>query len=206
MKRIWLAALGLAVSGAALAQQYTPPPPPPLAPTEIKMPPKRMAPPVPALRQTRAYDIFTTTCSGCHGQTLQPGAKAKSLFTADYLGSRSDEQIVSAVTNGPSGVADHDFQRLFSPDEISQMPAYLRIVAGNLNRRAPAVPDITGKVIQSQKATFKVETLAKGLNQPWGMAFLPDGRLIFTERSGQLRFMDKSGKISAPVKGTPTVF
>jgi glucose/arabinose dehydrogenase len=206
MARIWLAALGFAVSGAALAQQFTPPPPPPLAPTEIKMPAKRMAPPVPALRQTRVYEIYNTTCSGCHGQTLQPGAKAKSLYTSDYLGSHSDADIVQAVSDGPAGVANHDFKRLFNPDELSQFPAYLRIVAGNLARRSPAVPDITGKVIQSQKAKFKVETLVKGLNQPWGMAFLPDGRLIFTERSGQIRFMDKKGKISDPVKGTPTVF
>jgi len=46
----------------------------------------------------------------------------------------------------------------------------------------------------------------RGLNQPWGLAFLPDGRAIFTERSGQLRFMDKNGAISDPVKGTPAVF
>ena len=57
----------------------------------------------------------------------------------------------------------------------------------------------SGKVIQTQKATIKVETLVRGLDQPWGAAFLPDGRMIFTERNGNLRFMDKSGRISAPV-------
>jgi glucose/arabinose dehydrogenase len=98
------------------------------------------------------------------------------------------------------------FTTLLSPDEISQIPAYLRIRGGILNRRAGPVPDITGKVIQSQKAKFKVETLAKGLDQPWGMAFLPDGRMIFTERAGRLRFLDKKGKLSDPVKNTPTVF
>ena len=34
----------------------------------------------------------------------------------------------------------------------------------------------------------------------------PTAALIFTERAGQLRFMDKNGKLSEPVKGTPTVF
>ena len=97
------------------------------------------------------------------------------------------------------------FTTLFSPEEIAQLPAYLRIRGGILNPH-PSVADITGKIIQSQKETFKVETLVKGLDQPWGMAFLPDGRLIFTERAGRLRFMDKKGKISEPVKGTPTVF
>jgi aldose sugar dehydrogenase len=203
MKIYCLAALALTLSGAALAQPFTPPP---LAPTTIVLPPHRMAPPVPALRQTRTHEIFTTTCSGCHGQSLQPGAKAASLLTQDYLASRSDEQIVHAISDGPAGTDNHGFRALFSPDEISQLPAYLRIVSGNLTRHVGAVPDISGKVIKSQKATFKVETLVKDLDQPWGFAFLPDGRLIFTERAGRLRFLDKSGKVSEPVKGTPSVF
>ena len=205
MRKIWLAICGLAISGAAFAQ-FTPPPPPPLAPTDIKMPAKRMAPPVPALRQTRAYEIWNTTCSGCHGNNIQPGAKAKSLYTLDYLNSHTDEQIVAAVGEG-AGVPDHDFKRLLNPDELSQIPAYLRIVGGLQNpRRTGPAPDITGKVFTSEKQKFKVETLAKGLNQPWGAAFLPDGRMVFTERSGALRFMDKTGKLSEPVKGTPAVF
>jgi glucose/arabinose dehydrogenase len=205
MKTFWMAAACLAVSGIACAQ-FTPPPPPPLAPTEITMPPKRMAPPVPALRQTRVFEIWNTTCSGCHGNTLQPGAKAKSLYTTDYLNIHTDAQIVSAVGEGPAGSANHDFKRLFNPDELSQFPAYLRIVSGNLNRKVAPVPDITGKVFTSAKQKFKVETVAKGLNQPWGAAFLPDGRMIFTERDGKLRFLSKDGKLSEPVKGTPAVF
>ena len=86
------------------------------------------------------------------------------------------------------------------------MPSYLRIVSGNLNRKMGPVPDITGKVIKTQKASFKVETLAKGLDQPWGFAFLPDGRIILTERAGRIRFLDQAGKLSESVKGTPSVF
>jgi glucose/arabinose dehydrogenase len=205
VKKYLVSAALVALCGVALAQPFTPPPPPPLAPTDIKLPAKRMAAPVPALRQTRAFEIFSTTCSGCHGQTLEPGAKAKSLFTASYLDSRTDAQIVNAVADG-SGIANHGFKTLLTPDEILQIPSYLRIVSGNLNRKMGAVPDITGKVIKTQKATFKVETLAKGLDQPWGFAFLPDGRMIFTERAGRIRFLDKAGKLSEPVKGTPSVF
>jgi glucose/arabinose dehydrogenase len=52
---------------------------------------------------------------------------------------------------------------------------------------------------------IKVTTYADGLNQPWGMTFLPDGRLLVTEKAGQLRFIDTSGKVSDPVSGTPEV-
>lgn len=195
----------LGVLGAAALAQPAPVAQPPLAPTNIVPPPRRMAPPVAALRQTRAYEIYNTTCSGCHGNTLQPGQKAKSLFTASYLDSHTDDQIVAAISDG-AGVPDHGFKTLFSPDEISQMPAYLRIVSGLLNRHMGPTPDITGKVFNTEKATFKVEVLAKGFNQPWGMAFLPDGRILFTEREGRLRILSKDGKVSDPVKGTPKVF
>ena len=42
-------------------------------------------------------------------------------------------------------------------------------------------------VIDSEKQKFKIEVLAKDLVTPWGMAFLPDGRLLITERPGRIR-------------------
>jgi len=208
MKRILLAALALplGLSGLALAQPGRQLAEQPLASTDIKISPRKLAAPVPALLQTRAHEIFSTTCSGCHGITASAGPKGPSLFAPDFLASHSDDQLVQAITEGVPGTAMPSFKTLFFADEIAQMPAYLRIRGGIVNRKVGPVPDITGQTIQSQKATVKVETLVKGLNQPWGMAFLPDGRMIFTERSGEVRFMDKTGKISEPVKGTPAVF
>lgn len=58
---------------------------------------------------------------------------------------------------------------------------------------------------QPLSSIFKVETVATGLNFPWGMAFLPDGRLLVTERVGRLRILTTTGNISAPLKGTPAV-
>jgi glucose/arabinose dehydrogenase/mono/diheme cytochrome c family protein len=206
MKRIWLAALVIGLSGAAFAQPMRNLSSQPLAPTDIQIPPRKLAAPVPALLQTRAHEIYSTTCSGCHGITAQSGAKGPSLLSEDFLNSHTDAQIVQAITDGVAGTAMPSFKTLLFPDEMAQMPAYLRIRGGIVNHHAGPVPDITGKVFNSQKANFKVETLVKGLDQPWGMAFLPDGRLIFTERAGRLRFMDKNGKMSDPVKGTPSVF
>ncbi|HYK04764.1 MAG TPA: PQQ-dependent sugar dehydrogenase [Thermoanaerobaculia bacterium] len=54
-------------------------------------------------------------------------------------------------------------------------------------------------------APGKVTDVVRGLEHPWGMAFLPDGRLLVTERPGRLRVVDKNGKLSAAVKGVPRV-
>ena len=46
------------------------------------------------------------------------------------------------------------------------------------------------KAYSSNEAEFKVEIVASGLNHPWGMAKLPDGKLAVTERAGYLRIVD----------------
>jgi len=208
MKRIWLAALaiGATLSGDVLAQPGVQQTAQPAGPAELRIPARKQQAPVPALLQSRANEIYNTTCAACHGITNQPGPSARALFATDFLSSRTDAQIVQVLTDGLPNTQNHSFKTLFFPDEIAQMPALLRIRGGIVNRKVGPVPDINGKAFQSQKANFKAETLAKGFDQPWGMAFLPDGRLIFTERNGNIRFLNKDGSVSEPVKGTPSVF
>jgi glucose/arabinose dehydrogenase len=57
----------------------------------------------------------------------------------------------------------------------------------------------------TKAGTIKVETVATGLSHPWGLAFLPDGRMLVTERSGTLRLVSKDGKLTPPLSGVPKV-
>lgn len=59
--------------------------------------------------------------------------------------------------------------------------------------------------IDTEQGTIKVQTLAEGLSHPWGLAFLPDGRMLVTERAGRLRIIDTNGNASEPLKGVPKV-
>ncbi len=68
----------------------------------------------------------------------------------------------------------------------------------------PAQAAQTGAPV-AEKTSVKVETVAKGLENPWGLQFLPDGRMIVTERPGRIRIVGKDGKLSAPVAGVPKV-
>jgi aldose sugar dehydrogenase len=63
-----------------------------------------------------------------------------------------------------------------------------------------------GDTIKAEAGPVKVEAVAKGLEFPWGLAFLPDGRMLVTERPGRLRIVEKNGSLSEPIKGVPEVF
>ncbi len=58
----------------------------------------------------------------------------------------------------------------------------------------------------AQRTAIKIETVAKGLQNPWGLQILLDGRALVTERSGLLRLVSATGVISAPIEGVPKVF
>jgi glucose/arabinose dehydrogenase len=60
--------------------------------------------------------------------------------------------------------------------------------------------------IRSDKATFRVSVVTDGLEHPWAVAFLPDGRYLVTERPGRLRLIAADGRLdSRPVAGVPPV-
>lgn len=69
-----------------------------------------------------------------------------------------------------------------------------------------AVAASGGDVFPTDLHAVRVVTLAGGLANPWGLTFLPDGRMLVTERPGRLRLVDQAGKVGDPLEGVPAVF
>ena len=58
----------------------------------------------------------------------------------------------------------------------------------------------------SSAGDISVQTVASGLVHPWSLAFLPDGRMLVTERPGRMRIVSRNGQLSPPLGNVPTVF
>jgi glucose/arabinose dehydrogenase len=87
-----------------------------------------------------------------------------------------------------------------------RVPILLAALATPLALSTPLSAQFTRAPAVKTRQAIKVETFAGGLVHPWGMAFLPDGRLLVSERPGRLRLIGRDGKLSAPLQGVPKVF
>jgi glucose/arabinose dehydrogenase len=71
--------------------------------------------------------------------------------------------------------------------------------------QVPAFPGQTDAPERKSNVAFDVVTVAEGLANPWALAFLPNGKMLITERPGRLRILSADGKLSEPVAGLPAV-
>jgi len=197
--------LGAVSAGPGAASQQQPPPAG-IPPAEGQQPPGGgRAGGQGGGRGNAAAALFTSTCAPCHGTDLA-GGRAPTLFSERVLTSNDDETLAAKIRDGVPNTAMQPFKGTLDDQQIWQLVAYIRTAAANLKDKPVFVPDPNNQTIKSERQTFRIEVVAPGLETPWGLVFLPDGRLLVTERPGRLRIIDKGTLLPDPVQGTPKVW
>lgn len=145
----------------------------------------------------RTVENYRKFCAGCHGDRLEKFA-AKAWMDEEGIAS-----VVRSIKLGIEELGMPGFEKTFSDREIKKLALYVK--AGIPGDRAVLKPASTpGEVVVSEVQRFVVDTVVSGLKVPWGLAFLPGGDLLISEREGKLyRFSD--GRISPPIEGLPPI-
>ncbi|MBU6165471.1 MAG: PQQ-dependent sugar dehydrogenase [Alphaproteobacteria bacterium] len=195
MSRFGLAAALALAAGLLLAQAPAPSAPP--APNAAGFGGGREL-------QRQTGQRFTDNCSGCHGTPGTVG-RAPNLFDSRLLSARSDEDLFRIIKAGISGAEMPAFAELLPDAQIWQLIAWIRLEADSARPRPAFIADPDGAVITSQAQKFRLKVVARGLDTPWGIAALPDGGLLVTERPGRLRRIASDGAM-ATISGTPAVW
>ena len=158
-----------------------------------------------AERSGKVAEVFAERCAACHGAQLQ-GGQAKSLLDDEWRYGGDDATLATSIREGRLDAGMPPFGAMMSEQETRALVIFIREKA-DAARRAKSVfaKPQADTVVTSAEHAFKVETVAEGLDTPWSIAFLPDGRMLVTEKPGRLRIVEM-GKPPEPVFGVPAVW
>lgn len=147
--------------------------------------------------QNTAAVNYQNYCAGCHGQNLEKfAAKA-------WMDEKGNASVVKSIKYGIEDIGMPSFQKTFTDAEIEALAAYVKKgIPENKKELKPAVT--AGEVIKSDDQRFVVDTVVSGLKVPWGLAFLPNGDMLISEREGKLLLFSK-GNLSQPIEGLPPI-
>jgi len=145
--------------------------------------------------------LWTDQCAGCHGTGAAAG-RAPNLFDEAWLSRVDDTRMAAAIKKGVHDTEMPAFGSSLTDQQIFFLIQHIRTQTAAAHPRPAFVSNPDGVEVHSAKQAFRMELVANGLTTPWALAFLPDGRMLVSERDGRLRTIDH-GTLSEPVKGTP---
>lgn len=144
-----------------------------------------------------ARENYQQYCASCHGE------KVEAFVDRKWKHGNAKSDLVASITNGYPDLGMPTWKAVLSEKETGDMADLILASLKDVDKYKFASKP-TSNVFSSEGQTVKLDTVASGMKSPWGMAFLPDGDLLVTDRNGEVYRVGKSGQ-KAIVSGGPTV-
>ncbi|HRE83518.1 MAG TPA: c-type cytochrome, partial [Opitutaceae bacterium] len=133
-----------------------------------------------------AASVYAQYCAACHGADLQ-GGKVPSLLDDRWKQGSDDESLRKSIEEGIVTSGMPAFKQALTEAEVRALIVFIRESAKRTKEPIPERSrELPAATQSSEEHRYRIELVAGDLDVPWSMVFLPDGRLLFTERKGEL--------------------
>ena len=143
-----------------------------------------------------ARENYQQYCASCHGE------KVEAFVDRKWKHGNAKSDLVASITNGYPDLGMPTWKGVLSEKETSDMADLILVSLKDVDKYKFASKP-TSNLFSSEGQTVKLDTVASGMKSPWGMAFLPDGDMLVTDRNGEVYRVGKGGQ-KTQVSGGPT--
>ena len=162
----------------------------------------------PVTRSSRgAEDLYARFCAACHGADMR-GAKVSSLLDANWRFGDSDDAILRSIRDGVASAGMPAYGETMNDAELRSLVVYIRETARRTTEPTPKTAGpLPREAWRGELHAWRAELVVEAFDVPWSFDFLPDGRMLVTDRAGTLHIVEKDGRVApGPVRGTPRVW
>ncbi|MGE0000607.1 MAG: PQQ-dependent sugar dehydrogenase [Fimbriimonadaceae bacterium] len=156
-------------------------------------------------RPKSVTQLYAEHCANCHGQAGEGGGGGtRSILSEEKFDQSHDKALFDAIKNGVPESAMHAYKDSLTDEQIWGLVVRLREFQGRALRAKNGSPKPENGVYRSKRHNFRIETVVeegKGLRTPWGIDWLPDGRMVVANRPGQILLIE--GSTVTGVSGIP---
>jgi glucose/arabinose dehydrogenase len=145
-----------------------------------------------------AAALFKQYCASCHG------ADAPVFVDREWKHGSTKAELIRSITSGYPDAGMPTWGATLQPAQINELADYLA-VAMEHRKSFDFKEKSSSNIFTDASQSVKLDTIAKGINAPWGMAYLPDGDLLFTDKGGAFYRVGKQREKQL-IQGTPVVW
>lgn len=140
---------------------------------------------------------YQTYCASCHG------AKVDAFVDRKWKYGQAKTDLVKSIADGHPDFGMPAWKEVLKEKEIDELADLITVKLKTVDQYK-FVSKPTSNVFASEGMTVRLDTVVQGLTSPWGMAFLPGGEMLVTDRTGEIYRVNKTRQ-KTKVTGGPSV-